>query len=236
LVLSGNYAYVSNAYADSLDGLRIIDISSPTAPAESSYFRTYCAEGLDVLGPNHVFVDDGTTMRVIDVSDPADPVQVGFYDNDNYCYGVDVVGNYAYAAGQTGGLFVIDASDPTDPQVVGHWRTGSSSTQSVRESGGYVYVSDYYAGLLIIEFYGVGVGEGRRPPACSLQLTANIVRGVLFLPGDRRPKTGDRAALLDAAGRRVMELQPGPNDVQHLGSGVYFVSSPKSVERLLLTR
>ncbi len=29
--------------------------------------------------------------------------------------------------------------------------------------------------------------------------------------------------LLDAAGRRVMSLVPGPNDVRHLAPGVYFV-------------
>ncbi|MFO7675597.1 MAG: T9SS type A sorting domain-containing protein [bacterium] len=32
-----------------------------------------------------------------------------------------------------------------------------------------------------------------------------------------------RAALLDASGRKVMELQPGDNDVRHLAPGVYFV-------------
>jgi len=41
--------------------------------------------------------------------------------------------------------------------------------------------------------------------------------------GDRIPETGYRAELLDAAGRRVMELRPGANDVRHLSPGVYFV-------------
>jgi len=35
-----------------------------------------------------------------------------------------------------------------------------------------------------------------------------------------------RAALLDAAGRRVLELRTGANDVRALSPGVYFVVSP----------
>jgi hypothetical protein len=36
------------------------------------------------------------------------------------------------------------------------------------------------------------------------------------------------ACLLDAAGRKVMDLRPGPNDVRSLASGVYFVRSEPS--------
>jgi len=55
------------------------------------------------------------------------------------------------------------------------------------------------------------------------------VRGVLCvglgtrseLPG--RNSVMSRAVLLDAAGRKVVELRAGPNDVRHLAPGVYFV-------------
>ena len=55
-----------------------------------------------------------------------------------------------------------------------------------------------------------------------------VVRGVLFMPGDRRPGTGDRAALLDIAGRKALDLNPGTNDVRTLAPGVYFVRGPKT--------
>jgi len=35
-----------------------------------------------------------------------------------------------------------------------------------------------------------------------------------------------RAILFDAAGRKVMDLVPGPNDVSRLAPGVYFVLFP----------
>jgi hypothetical protein len=48
------------------------------------------------------------------------------------------------------------------------------------------------------------------------------VRGVLFLPeaSSRKPQA---ASLLDAVGRKVMELQAGANDTRALVPGVYFV-------------
>ncbi|MFO7639406.1 MAG: hypothetical protein R6X14_08995 [bacterium] len=46
-----------------------------------------------------------------------------------------------------------------------------------------------------------------------------VIRGSLFLP----PGPGTRAVLLDPAGRKVLALAPGENDVSHLAPGVYFV-------------
>ena len=50
-----------------------------------------------------------------------------------------------------------------------------------------------------------------------------------FGPGksDRVP----RPALLDVCGRRVISLQPGGNDIRHVGPGVYFVRTAESDER-----
>jgi hypothetical protein len=63
---------------------------------------------------------------------------------------------------------------------------------------------------------------GEPPPAAS------IVRGVLFLPRDMTELPGNsdcvpRLALLEATGRKVLDLRPGVNDVSRLRPGVYFV-------------
>jgi hypothetical protein len=71
--------------------------------------------------------------------------------------------------------------------------------------------------------FAAGVEESPRLQATSSKLGPTIVRGVLLLPGDRRPATGDRSALLDVGGRKVMDLRPGANDVRSLAPGVYFV-------------
>jgi len=56
------------------------------------------------------------------------------------------------------------------------------------------------------------------------------LRGVLFLPGDRGAGTGDRSALMDVSGRKVLDLHAGANDVRALAPGVYFVRSEPSAE------
>jgi hypothetical protein len=75
---------------------------------------------------------------------------------------------------------------------------------------------------------------------------ATVVRGVLDLPRDMTEVSGisdrvPRPALLDAAGRRVLDLKPGPNDVSRLAPGVYFVHSSfgirhSSFSRVILAR
>jgi len=72
--------------------------------------------------------------------------------------------------------------------------------------------------------------------ACSLpQRATTIVRGTLSL---RTTMSDSRsgAALLDAAGRKVMELVPGRNDVSGLESGVYFVRIARTARKVLLVR
>jgi hypothetical protein len=57
-----------------------------------------------------------------------------------------------------------------------------------------------------------------------------IVRGVLMME-DRGRKTEDRAELVDASGRKVLDLHTGANDVRALAPGVYFVRPASSVRR-----
>ena len=67
---------------------------------------------------------------------------------------------------------------------------------------------------------------------------ATFSRGLLFLPSVRGPKTQYRATLLDAGGRTVMDLKPGPNDVRRLAPGVYFVREAQApaMRKVVVTR
>jgi hypothetical protein len=57
-----------------------------------------------------------------------------------------------------------------------------------------------------------------------------VVRGVLFLPEAAGSKP-QATSLLDAAGRRVLDLHAGANDVSRLAPGVYFVLPASGVGR-----
>ncbi len=74
----------------------------------------------------------------------------------------------------------------------------------------YVYRDNPYG----IADRSVGIREQRH---------ATIVRGALFLPQASGVKRGASSILLDITGRKVLDLQPGANDVRALPAGVYFV-------------
>jgi hypothetical protein len=74
----------------------------------------------------------------------------------------------------------------------------------------------------------VGIAAPRlpQPQAASLKLGATVVRGVLLVSSDEcRLSSGE---LLDAVGRKALDLKPGANDVSRLAPGVYFVRSEPS--------
>ncbi len=56
-----------------------------------------------------------------------------------------------------------------------------------------------------------------------------LVGNVLLMP--KTPIQHSSFALLNSLGRKVMDLQPGDNDIRHLAPGVYFVRQASSVER-----
>ena len=86
------------------------------------------------------------------------------------------------------------------------------------------------------------VGEGKQNCFLPGKCGPALVRGSLILQVDSRQKTGYRAELMDAAGRKVTELQPGDNDVSHLAPGVYFVgeaqaqAQARAIRKVVLTR
>jgi hypothetical protein len=99
-------------------GLRLIDVSNPTAPVEVGGINTPgSARNVAVWG-RLAYVADGSGLRVIDVSIPDAPVELGaiaiFGGADN----VTVVGGLAYVSGDSS-LRLIDVSNPAAPVELG---------------------------------------------------------------------------------------------------------------------
>jgi len=72
-----------------------------------------------------------------------------------------------------------------------------------------------------------------------------VLRGVLVLGAvGSRQHSAYRAELMDATGRKVLDLKPGANDVRGLAPGVYFVRRPETedgrpgaaVRKIVVTR
>jgi hypothetical protein len=72
--------------------------------------------------------------------------------------------------------------------------------------------------------FASGISESHKPQATSFKPGPTVVRGVLALGAvGSRQNVEYRSELLNTAGRKVMNLQPGANDVRALAPGVYFV-------------
>ncbi len=147
VMIVGSLAYV----ADEFGGLRIIDISDPTAPVEMGQFDDGgSAEGLYVSGGYAYVVglDDG--LEIIDITDPTDPAQVGQFEISGEPLDVYISGSYAFIAHNVDGLLIINISDPTAPSQVGQFNEGGFA-RDVYVSGSYAYVADGSNGLVIID-------------------------------------------------------------------------------------
>ena len=93
-----------------------------------------------------------------------------------------------------------------------------------------------------------GVNLGYAAVEGGSQLTANssppmptVVHRVLCLPRDMTELPGNsdrvpRLELLDAQGRRAVNLQAGPNDLGGLAPGVYFVRQAQTVHKVVVSR
>ncbi len=87
----------------------------------------------------------------------------------------------------------------------------------------WMYVSNYNSSSITVlrDMQLLGIEENRTQ-AASRESRPTVVRGVLFLPeaSSREPQA---ASLLDAAGRELLQLHSGPNDVRRLAPGIYFL-------------
>jgi hypothetical protein len=91
--------------------------------------------------------------------------------------------------------------------------------------GDYVYV---WTRDVRVRPSGAVAEDDHRSEAQRTQVT--VCRGRLMPPGR------DGAELLDICGRKVLDLQPGPNYLRHVAPGVYFVRSVESGERPAVTK
>ena len=126
----GNLAYV----ADQEFGLKVINISTPSAPTlVGNYDTPGTAYRVKVVG-NKAYVADSTSgVQIIDVTTPSGvptPVLPPFLGNapTTDARTTDVAGNYLYVADYTSGLKIFNASSPFSP-------VGSLTSVRVKQQG-----------------------------------------------------------------------------------------------------
>jgi hypothetical protein len=148
VAVQGTYAYV----ADGNSGLRIFNISNPTAPYEVGFLDPSewgWSNGIDVSG-DFVYLVEAGGLHMIDISDPSAPVETGsFRISGSAAYGVFVDNGYAYVAYGESGLRKIDLSNPQALSEDGYYNTDGKAFE-VTVNDDLAYVADGIGGLCII--------------------------------------------------------------------------------------
>ncbi len=191
--------------------------------------KVYCADpgGGPQCGPGCVLVADGTTDSLITQI----PVRMAYalgYDNANglvYCsHGLDST---------------VTFIDSRTDSVVGSFNAGMwATTFATVPAHSRIYVGgEGNSSIQVIRTDPPGVEEAAQSLASEKSMRPTIVSRssplVIHQP----------SVLLDATGRKVLDLAPGVNDVRALAPGVYFVRQatgvkrePSSVTKVVVTR
>lgn len=134
-----------------LEGFRMIDISSPAAPAERGEYKTSgTPRDMEVLSDRAYIANGDAGLYIIDVSVPTNWVRVGRFDTDGDAWGVDVsdAGNTVCMADGSNGVLVLDTTDPSNITVRSHYDT-SGFAGGAAYVNNRVYVADD-ASLLVL--------------------------------------------------------------------------------------
>ncbi len=161
VAVSGSYVCLANFF----DGLRIIDISNPRAPAlqghiPESLMGNSRAVGIGALGEYVCLANGDDGVRIIDISDPQAPALRGHIPEslmgNGFAYGIAVVGISVYVANVSDGLRIIDISVPHTPVLRGsipESLLGNGSAYGVAVVGSHAYLANGEGGLRIIDVF-----------------------------------------------------------------------------------
>jgi len=153
--------------------------------------------------------------------------------------------NRVYFTHSGGPEFEVVLLDGESNNIVGHVELGGwpNSLLALPELHRVYAANDELCCIQAIRTGAGGVVEQRPlPHAMRSTLGATVVGGVLWLPqpGTRSGLPGNpvmsRAVLLDATGRKALDLLPGPNDVRRLAPGIYFMRHASSIAKVVVTR
>jgi hypothetical protein len=158
----GSYAYIPPSAGPGGGGLRIVDVSNPTAPAEVAAYALPGAVGDVAAAGQYLYVATSEGLRILDVSDPVRPVEVGRHAGP--ATSLAVAGTYAYLVHGAGGLRIVDVSDAADPVDAGT-SDAVRTANSIAVSGSHAYVTAY-GGLYVFD-----VSDPRRPSLSSFHDT-----------------------------------------------------------------
>jgi hypothetical protein len=193
-----NIAFIGDSH-----GMRAIDITDPLNPVKIGDYETWTQQGVRriVLRDSLAFLalqpNDSLMMAVVNISDPTNMTTVGICvpPNDMYdehfkflwddAQDIALSGNYAFVAngGCYGhGLLMLDISDLSNIHIVGKYDTPADAVIGVKSRGRYVYLTDYYAMIILHVDYPAPCGDFNGNDAIDIFDITSII-DYLYLDG-----------------------------------------------------
>lgn len=139
IFVSGHYAY-----AASVDGFFIVDVSNPKS-LNTVATVSGASNCVQVSGKYAYTCAGATGVRIIDISNPKSPFIVATYNTAGSANNLRVDGNYVYLADDSNSLVVLDVSRPNNPTLVTTVATAGAAGD-IEIQGHYAYVADNAAG------------------------------------------------------------------------------------------
>jgi hypothetical protein len=132
-------------------GLRVFDVSTPTAPALLGTYPASASLTDVVIDGAHAYAAAATSgLLCIDLSNPSTPtLSSAFVQSGINAQGVCVVGTTAYVADNQCGLRIVDVSDPANPAPQGVTSILAASRVAVR--GDYAFIADATTGVRVLD-------------------------------------------------------------------------------------
>ncbi len=134
---------------DRLDGLIILDVTSPLQPVFVGRYEWLTAAVDVAVNGTRAYCIDATGIHILDINNPFEPLPITDYAISYLALDVAVNGSIVLVITQGHDLIILDVSDPFVPAFCASFDTPWSA-QAVTIVGEYAYVVDDPAGLEII--------------------------------------------------------------------------------------
>jgi hypothetical protein len=199
--------------------------------------------GYVIAGRTYSYGFVGGDVWLIKTDVGGDTIWTRTYGDTDYDYGRSVAqtadGGYiivghaeSYGAGEADVYLIKTGASGDTIWTRTYGGTDRDKGYSVHQTtdGGYIvtgYTGSFGAGrrdvwLIKTDSAGRATVATTTEPPIAHKPAPTIVHAILYLEPEIHSQESE-ISLLDIAGRKVMDLQPGPNDVRHLAPGVYFV-------------
>ncbi len=191
VAVDGNLAFV----ADWGTGVRIIDVTEPTAPTEIAWFDTP-GEAADVAptADRLAVADRHGGLMLVDVSSPAMPQEVQTIDVGGYAERVATDGDVAYVAAYSAGLVAVDLTGTSVDPVLDRLESATVAVDTVVD-GSHVYVAD--AGAAVAPATNARESTWGQVHMWGIEVKPEVAQGLAGLIIATRSAAGD----LDLDGR-----------------------------------